>query len=109
MAFGCASLSQCRPSSWNSPWYNTQYAPSQYESDINSFISYGDNVNEHWERCSWGFSLMRLIELYGKDFSAAAIYEYYTALKVTVKKRDIIIHIGVQSVFVLPQESLRIL
>ena len=52
---------------------------------------------------------MRLIELYGKDFSAAAIYEYYTALKVTAKKRDIIIHIGVQSVFVLPQESLRIL
>ena len=66
-------------------------------------------MNEHWERCSWGFSLMRLIELYGKDFSAAAIYEYYTALKVTAKKRDIIIHIGVQSVFVLPQESLRIL
>ena len=29
-----------------SPWYNTQYAPSQYEGDINSFISYGDNVND---------------------------------------------------------------
>ena len=33
-----------------SPWYNTQYAPSQYEGDINSFIGYGDKVNEHWER-----------------------------------------------------------
>ena len=33
-----------------SPWYNTQYAPLQYEGDINSFISYGDKVNEHWER-----------------------------------------------------------
>ena len=52
-------------SSQASPWYNTQYAPSRCESDINSFITYGDNVNEHWERRSGGSSLMRLMELYG--------------------------------------------
>ena len=51
-------------------------------------IGHGNNQDEHWERRSWGFSLMRFMELYGTDFSADAIYEYYTSLTVTVKKRS---------------------
>ena len=62
--------------------------PLLQEFGVNMFISSGDHVNEHWERRSWGLSLIRLMELYGHDFSAEIIHEYYTSLKVTVKKRS---------------------
>ena len=45
-------------------------------------------------RCKMSFRkallgiLMRLFELYGGDFSAEVIYEYYITLRVTVKKRS---------------------
>ena len=76
------------PSPWTGGWDHEQYAKGDYPHDANVFISSGDNRNEHWERRSWGFSLMRLMELYGNDFSAEVIYEYYAGLKVTVKKRS---------------------
>ena len=46
------------------------------------------------ERLLVGLTALALVfggcgmELYGTDFSADAIYEYYTSLKVTVKKRS---------------------
>ena len=72
------------PKSWS--WYNSQYARGDRR-DVNFFLSYGanDSEDEHWERRSWGFSLMRLFELYGERFSAEAIYEFYITLPIMVK------------------------
>ena len=44
----CASM----PNPWTGAWYHKQYAQSDYDNDVNMFISSGDHVNEHWERRS---------------------------------------------------------
>lgn len=61
------------PNPWPGGWYHKQYAQADYHDDRNVFISSGDNRNEHWQRRSRGFSLMRLMELYGNDFSAEVL------------------------------------
>ena len=76
------------PRPWAGAWYDKQYAPSDYKNGFNMCICPGSNENEHWERRSGGFSLMRLADLYNDDFSMEIIHEYYTSLKVTVKKRS---------------------
>ena len=74
------------PWSWNSPWYNKQYQQSPYQSNENIFIGQGETPQEHWIRQSWGFSLMRLFDLFKNDFSAEVLFEYYMKLQVVVRK-----------------------
>ena len=63
-----------RQKPWTGARHHKQYAQPDYDKDVNVFISSGDHVKEHWERRSWKFSLMRLMELYGNDLSPEIIH-----------------------------------
>ena len=56
-------------------YYSKQYARG--EGMINAFLSHSGTSGTHWERRSWGFSLMPIMESFGSDFTADHLYEFY--------------------------------
>ena len=65
-------------------YYSKQYARG--EGIINAFLNHGRTSGTHWERRSWGFSLMRLMGSFGSDFTAEDLYEFYCTMPIVVKK-----------------------
>ena len=65
-------------------YYSKQYARG--EGMINAFLSHSGTSGTHLGRRSWWFSLMRLMESFGSDFTADHLYEFYCTMPIVVKK-----------------------